>query len=260
MAISISNVFKTIASEKYNKKNILLYLIVAVIISVVYCCIDQTKSRALAFASIFVGIIFTVFTYGYLVLTVNNEINNKESVFPSLGEIINILKHGIIYTFGSFLITFILYLIPIIIIYFGFLIAFIGVIGGSYSFIYVGIAVTFASLILMAVLSYFYLYPLVMRYLSTFGFKDFFNFKQAIAFRRERKGIYRAFFWKMVLLCLLLGLISGIIGFIISILLRITVTNIISLIIGCIVMMLYNIFIPNLMGQVISQKNENTEQ
>lgn len=256
MAISILDVFKTVASEKYKKTNVALYLIIAIAVSLALSFNIHTQSKPLALASIILGLVFYVFVFGYFALSANNEINKKETVFPSPGEMINILKYGVLYSLGTALISIILYLIPITVLYIGAMLIILGAIGAAEGLIFFGYIFFIVSLIIMALLGYYYLYPILIRFLVTFNFKDFFNFKQAIAFRRERKGIYISFFWKSFIINFMLGCIASVIAYILAILFHVSDKNIIQMIVSGISLTLSAVFIPNLIGQIVNTKNE----
>lgn len=266
MSISISNVFQAVASDKYNKKYIAVYLILYFIIAVSYCFINQSASKVLALTGIAVFLLSSVFHSGLYIITSNNEINNEESVFPSPCQILNVFKYGIVYFVVLSIVCFLLYLIPTVLAYFASFLMIMSVYGAFYLLIPAFI-ILLISIVIFFVLGYFYLYPLVIQYLISLKFVDLFNFKKAVNFRKERKGIYREFFWKSFLLYFIAGIIGCIVKFVIF---KAFSANLASLnpqtlsamggyIIGTVSCILTVLYIPNLIAQVVAQKNEINE-
>ena len=266
MAISISKMIDEVASTKYNKTNILLFILIMIVLEIVSAYTMNLKNSANVILSLIFGIvlyfIFTFIINGYYVTTSNNEIHNKKSVFPYFS--FDIINKGFIFSLGCGLIGFILYFIPFIIMIVGFCFSFVPAVSSSTNMqvslclLAVGIIVAIASIVIMMVLSYFYYWPLIIQYLISLKFEDFFNFNKAVAFRNNRKGLYKSYFWQSMLLCFFYSFIISI-PFMVIIAFNPKLSENSMLVLQMlqvnITYILYVLTIPNLTGQIVHQTN-----
>ena len=123
--ISVSDTIDAVASNKYNKNNILVVCIISIALFGLSSYAESfLKTKENFWLTIIIPCIMYFFINGYYVITANNEINKKESVFPPISEISDILNKGFVYSIGILLISTVLYFIPFIIFTVGLLFTF----------------------------------------------------------------------------------------------------------------------------------------
>ncbi len=276
MSISIDNGFQQVLSDKYNKANIAYFLILMTLLH--FVCM-YTNKNIFAFVSIIICFLQQFISSGYFIITANNETNNKQDIFPHIKDLFAIIKQGLIYSIGAYIVLIIAYFIPACIFIASYLIIIFSIFNPNFHNSYSifnsnfsnGLFILSLFLILFAILlcfiiSYFYVYPILILYANTLKFKDFFNLKEAVKFRQERKVFYWSFFCKSAFVLFLLVIAAYIITIIFFILFReqiyslptktYTVKEYMTNTWLALYCMLINIFIPVYIGQISKIKTE----
>ncbi len=209
MAIILNRVFEAVASERYNKTNLLTYLVLMIAISVIYLTSDITKMPGIAICLISF-LIFCIIQSGYYAVTSHNEIYNKPSVFPSINDIFGLFSTGIKYLAGIFALCIIAYIIPSIIGIISIILCVTGAMSHSILTIFLGLILFFAGIVLMFVFTYLYIIPLNIVYLKSFEYSDLFSIKNAVEFRHSRKREYNFYILKAIILGILISIAAAI--------------------------------------------------
>ncbi len=165
MTISIRSAFKNTLSEQYNKLNIFVYLILAIIAQLSFTFIKKGVSNETIITAVIVFLIFSLLTSGINMLGVHNLYREKKSVFPSIvDDFANILLISLKALAGALLNG----------VIFGII---IGIILFVLSFMklqavvaILGIILYFALILLTITLNF--------QFLTTLKFKEYFNYKK----------------------------------------------------------------------------------
>ena len=250
MSINLGEVFTTF-STKYSKENILNYIALLFVLCVAVSFCDFNSPFGMLIFGLAYILISTIYI-GYYAVTSYNEANNIKNAFPPISEIGNILKEGIKYSAGMFLISFIVYLIPIATIIF----VLIGSLkNGIVSLTLPSSILTFiVAFIIMLLLGYFVILRLQIIYLTTLNFNDFFAFNKLPEFKKQKGNQFLIFFLFTILVNMAINAIVSSLSIVtviagtISKTINIEIyTKILSIFVT---FSLYNLLIPNLNGQI----------
>lgn len=204
MEISIKKALKNVASENYDKTNILFYFVLLFISGLLgsvmeYC--KNSKSFGL-FGIVFIFIVLiTILSVGVVTLATNNAFKRKKGVFPSLtNDFSKVLKNGFLYCTGSSL-TVMVMIIPITILMA--VLMFINPLLG-----------------LLTIIPSFYLayifFGLYFNFLATLSFKSWFDYKKALQTLNRSKGAFGKCVLRLFGLQLLASFITFVLIFIIA--------------------------------------------
>jgi hypothetical protein len=266
MKYKVNEPFKAFISERYNKKNIVFFIIFSLIIGTIYILSGTSKA-----IEIIICLISCIFLYalvqGYYALTAHNEIHNNEEIFPSIKNLPKILVLGIKFTFGTLINTMIALIIPLILATISvtaFIVAYKSMPDNIITFFIISCILGIIAIAFFITVQILLLIPLTINYLTTLEFKSFFKLHNAIELRKERKGIYAAFIGNIILYSLIINLICIVFTFIICLAAKHYVLTLpkeewstyFSTIQGVLAMILQVLFIPNLIGELVHTKNE----
>lgn len=206
MTISIREAFRNAATERYNKENILYFLLIIAILTIGSVLpTDGIKDKLMLFyVSAIVWlltIVSSIFLSGYNAMACNNEANNRDNVIPALSEIKEILINGCKYFLGNLALTILAAIIPMIIFIIGTIMGIVGI--KLLPLMAIGIITLIAGFIILILISYKYVFPLHLNYYKSLKLEDIFNLKQAIELRKQHKE-YGSLFWKTILVFVLI--------------------------------------------------------
>lgn len=262
MAITLNTMFKAIYSNKYDKKNIAVFVILMIAVSAVYIAMPA-NSFTTSIACLSAFILLTFIQSGYYAITSHNEIIQKEQVFPATTDFIHIIKHGIKYFIGITAILIIGLTIPTIIM----LLGIFGMTLGTYVMPVLspilGILIFIVGIASIFVVSYYFIIPLNVLFFQTLELKSLFDFEKAKVFRTLKKKNYKSYFFKLLLLGFLIYIIGGIIAVIftvcgqdyLSTLPKEVAKENIQIVSSISALILQSILMPNLHGQIINSEN-----
>lgn len=108
MSVSIGKAFDALTSERNNKLNILVFMLISALLLSAYLYTETIWM-------VVFGLLYSLLISGYSVLLNNNEIKEKNDVFPSIADLGNIFIKGFKYSLGIYLLNLIWFL-PIIIL------------------------------------------------------------------------------------------------------------------------------------------------
>lgn len=278
MSISISKIFEDLKTDKYNKQNVLMSMILVCALGVIYYLpFSIEKINPLFFLlSVISLIIYTLFVSGYMALTTHNEVISKEQVFPSIKEWLSILKNGFFFYIGNMILSMLISIVLTVIllftgILFAMLIPILMTTGGSPNIaIALLVLIVVVTLVVSIVLYYLFILPNVLNFLTTLKFEEFFDFKKGMAFKKERKEFYKSYVLKHFSLGFLISIVPIIPIIVLSVVIAQNPHNITpeltmySTIFGFIAMIVTVIFamllFPNLNGQIIKVAPTTLEQ
>ncbi len=193
MKISIRSAFKNTLSEQYNKLNILVYLILAVIAQLSFTFIKKGESNETIITAVVVFLIFSLLTSGINMLGVHNLYREKKSVFPSIvDDFANILLISLKAIAGALLNG----------VIFGII---IGVFAVSLMKLQsvaaiLGIILYFALILLTITLNF--------QFLTTLKFKEYFNYKKVFKTITSNIKSFIIYFFKIIVIIIAVVLID----------------------------------------------------
>ena len=214
MIVSIKKALKDVASDKYDKQNIFLYLSTLFIAGIlVFFLPEELRNQSMTntmkpedilglYASAQVISIFIISMFiglisnGIFCVANNNAIHNKHGVFPNpLKEIGKILTTGLKYFLGSFLVILLIYIVAIVI-----------------SLVLIKINPLLLILIIPLVLVLVHIWLCVnFRFYITLKFKDWFSFKKSWIMIAKNKRRYGSYIGKSTILLIIYFILFGII-------------------------------------------------
>ena len=258
MSLNLGEVF-TSFSKKYSIQNILSYVLILFLFCFLSLFVDIKSDAGICIFLLIYISVSTIYV-GYYVITSHNEANNIENLFPPISQFANIIKEGIKYSFGTFLSSLIVYLIPIVMIIISVVFSLLDIfleestIGRIYESLIWSIPTIIIAIILMFLLSYFVFLPLQVMYLKSLNFGDFFAFYKLKAFKKEKGNQFLIFFMFLILLNIAINTINSLLVFVTNIagvIAKIENIQFYSQILNLFVtMLLYNLWVPNLIGQI----------
>ena len=196
MSISINKAFKALSADKYNKMNILVFMLFTAIFFSIYICTEKVLAAVFFF-------LYSITVAGYSAIVNYNEIQDKENVFPSISNFFNIMFNGIKYSGGLYLLNLIFY-IPLSLIL---------MLLTIFMILLLKLSVNDCFILSIVLFLIFYTYftfkieiPAMLMFFENLNFKTFFTFKQK-EFLEDRKGFYIQYILKSTVANLIIVLI-----------------------------------------------------
>lgn len=213
MTISLTKAFETVVSERYNKFNIFVFIVLITILNALYF---YTQSNNNVKFCILAYIILFLIEGGYASVVNNLEIKGSKSAFPSLLNFGDILSAGIKFLFGSLISVLILLFIPITA-----LAVLMPICFDMFNQILPSIIITIVLSLITVIFSLFIMFkvfiPLILMFYENLEFKSFFLFTKTKAYLEERRGKYLLYIGKSILLSLIALIIPAVLIFVLFI-------------------------------------------
>ena len=222
MSIGILKAINTIFSEKYNKKNLALYIllfsIISIIILIITMFIPETKIDNFYFDILFslITMILLLFpgllTTGFIAISTNNAIKLKKGVFPNpIKNLKRIFTIGFKYLAGCIGLVIPFLVIPIVLL--------IGLGYCLWTTISPAVGIIIPLIPLGFILWNFVIYISTadIRFLNTLKLKNMFKFKENYEIFKENRVLIYGLIGKRIIFSIILTLILMIPAIIISI-------------------------------------------
>lgn len=270
MYITLNKTIKEVNGIRYNKNEIMAFVILIVGLTAVYMLTPAGNiSGSIVCLSAF--LLLSLIQSGYYALASNNEINLKDAVFPTTGDFMEIMKVGIKYFFGMLALIFTSYILPTLVIIGGLALSYFSATEEtSLELVITGIALMMLGMVSYFIIAYMFIIPLNVLFLQSLNIKDLFNIKKANEKRLENKKLYNSYFSRLILVNLICYIVGGVIAVIFTICAHEFLSKLpteiakenIQIVSSITALICQTLWLPNLHGQFINYKEEevNTEE
>lgn len=268
MYVTLNKTIKEVNSTRYNKNEVMAFVILIVGLTAVYMLTPIVNiSGAIVCISSF--LLLSLIQSGYYALASNNEINQKDAVFPATSDFMEIMKTGIKYFFGMFGLIFISFILPTIVILGGlFLSYFFATEKTSFELVLTGIILMILGMVAYFIIAYMFIIPLNVLFLQSLKFKDLFDIQKANEKRLENKKLYNSYFSRIILVALICYIIGGVIAVIFTICAQDFLSKLpteiakenIQIVSSIAALIFQTLWLPNLHGQFMNYKEEEEIQ